>query len=293
MYRNSIYNKLCSAHLRSKRNSDIRLHFSLSQGCRAWHKLLNGWPGLRPWSLQGSPATSLDGETALTRKPGVCWDTGLLQIFPVLNLLLIKKVNGVQYLRRKLSHGEERGSECWGQVARVRGVMESAISKRTIGSNSRSPPRLSCWRAKSFLSTQMTIKRSLHAPYTLRLDLTDFGNQEEDWLNYGRCGATGALWVWEVVMRPRFGWRPKVSGDWRMQVEAGQGGLFAREGTFNAELKFNFFCGGWHLRTIRGVFFLKTRRRLATVGKKRVDYHFWGEHSMWSLNNVWWIDSCR
>ena len=66
-----------------------------------------------------------------------------------------------------------------------------------------------------------------------------------------------------------------------MQVEAGQGGLFAREETFNAELKFIFFCGSppppWHLRTIRGVFFLKARRRLATVGKKRVDYHFEGD----------------
>ena len=44
-----------------------------------------------------------------------------------------RTVNGFGHLRRKLSHGEERGSEWWGQVARVRG-MESASSKGTIGS---------------------------------------------------------------------------------------------------------------------------------------------------------------
>ena len=51
-------------------------------------------------------------------------------------------MNWFRHLRRKLSHGEERGSEWWGQVARarVRG-MESVSRKRTIGSNRSSTPK--------------------------------------------------------------------------------------------------------------------------------------------------------
>ena len=43
------------------------------------HKLKgNSIPGLRPGSLRGNLAMSLYAETVLTRKPGVCWGTGLV-----------------------------------------------------------------------------------------------------------------------------------------------------------------------------------------------------------------------